>query len=150
MHGFTEEDGQSCAQHPKGGHLKNWQKFQLQRIMDGVAVNGVEAETMGHQRRCIGRQQTGNHGGVVHPAYRDYLHSKHNCCKRGSEQCGKGGGHAAHHYNSSILLVQVKKAANVGGQGGAQLKGGALTPSRTTHQMGQDSRKENQGRCTQL
>ena len=37
MHGFTEEDGQSCAQHPKGGHLKNWQKFQLQRIMDGVA-----------------------------------------------------------------------------------------------------------------
>lgn len=54
VHHGAEEDGQHRAHHPHGGRLEDGNGRQAHDVVDGVAVDGMDIESVGHQGRRVG------------------------------------------------------------------------------------------------
>ena len=140
----AEKDGQHGAQGAQHHHLEEGEGGERGQAGDGVGGGG-DAQPAGQQEAGEGGEEGRDQGGVLHDAHVDHLQGEDGGGEGGAEEGGEGGGHAADGDDAALFGLQAQFVADLAGDGGAQLEGGALPAGGAAHQVGEDGGEEDEG-----
>src|SRR5699024_659716 len=112
-----QKSSQGCRRKGEGGNCRDGEDFRG-RTQKGGQLPGSQ-----------GSQNTGNQGGVMHNAHRNYLHGKNGGSHGSPENRGKSSAHAAHNHNMLIFFIHPEELSQKVSNASAKLEGGSFAAS---------------------